>query len=131
MTLAGSMMPMSTMSPYSPVRALKPPLALLGDLVGHDVEAGVLGDLGDRTGEGVERVDAEVVVDVVSSFRSRAGRGPQEPEAAGQDALLDGRAGGGGILDEGLALLHPVSVAPPTICAIPPAGETLLSFSRS
>ena len=140
-TLAGSMMPASTMSTYSSVWASKPKVSdfFVDDLADHDraFDAGVLGDLADRSLERLEHdVDAGLHVGVVVGQLADRLLGAQQRDAAARhDAFLDRRAGGvERVLDAVLLLLHfDLGRAADRITATPPASlaSRSCSFSRS
>ena len=111
-TLAGSMTPILTMSPYSPDSALKPKLSSLDSrtLADHHraFEAGVVGDLAQGLFErALDDVDADGFVAFGLELLERRDAAQQRHAAAGNDAFLDCRAGGvHGVFDASLLFLQ-------------------------
>ena len=111
-TLAGSMTPALTMSPYSPVSALKPKLSSLDSRMRpthHSAfVAGVQGDLTHRLFErALDDVDADGFVVMQLELVEQRDAADQSHAAAGNDAFLDCRACGvHGVFDASLLFLQ-------------------------
>src|ERR1700681_78897 len=111
-TLAGSMMPLATMSTYSSVWASKPKVSDFSsqDLADHDraFDPGVLGDLADRRFQRFQHdIDTGLDVGIVVVDTADGFFGAQQRDAAARhDAFLHSRAGGvEGVLNAVLLLL--------------------------
>src|SRR6267378_4904366 len=110
-TLAGSITPIFTMSPYSPVSALKPKFSSLeSDLADHNgaFMAGVESDLAGRLFESAPHdacTNGFVIVELELLDCSDGAK--QRRAAAGDDTFLDSRAGGmHSVFDTGLLFLQ-------------------------